>query len=384
LLDREKLSKKFSLIISKLFPDLHNESDLARKKWKEISQDKTFSHRAAVSQSSFLIPEWDGNLTNTFEIASPPCKQKYSLLAVDGSQIYPERHLSGAGCFLINTGGIFLRYGENSHAEIFSEPQIFLSSDFFQKDIPFSRELVDFKREECELGAIVKRAEQLDDKKNFFVFIDGSIIFWQLESKPPNVKKFFLNSYINFLEKLYQMRIPVAGYISMPKSRELVNLIKLGLCRFSVADCIACHREHTDFPCKKIDYLLDSHVIRFFSKRYKRTTVFYSRSKIVHSYPEQLRPAFVYCDVGSEIVRLELPTWVARDKDLLDKFCSIAVDQCEKGGGYPVCLAEAHEQAVVKGNDREFFYHLLRKVGIEEHKKINFSPKAIKKRGIGI
>ena len=69
---------------------------------------------------------------------------------------------------------------------------------------------------------------------------------------------------------------------------------------------------------------------------------------------------------------------------LFDRLCAIAFDQSVKGRGYPVCLAEAHEQAVVKGGDREFFYHLLCKVAIEGERRIRFSEKAIKKRGIGI
>lgn len=79
-----------------------------------------------------------------------------------------------------------------------------------------------------------------------------------------------------------------------------------------------------------------------------------------------------------------MPAWIAENKEFLDRVCSVALDQSIKGRGYPVCLAEAHEQAVVKGPDRDFFYHLLQKIGIEKNKKIRFSEKAIKKKGIGV
>jgi hypothetical protein len=377
VLDRRKVARELSLLVDKLFPDICSQSDMAQKKWHDITKDDTFAHRADVSQSSFLIPRWDGNLSDVQEIKEN--LEPYTVISVDGSQIYPDRHISGAGCFLINTGGIVLRYGSNSCVEIFSEPHILLptESEFTTK------EFVDFKREEFELSTALRKSQE-NIEYNPVCLIDGSIIFWQLESKSKEQKKIFLDSYLKSLDGFYKKNILVAGYISMPKSRELVNLIKLGLCRFSIADCIACHKAHEDFPCKWVDKVLDTHVARFFLPKKFRTTVFYSTSKIVRYYPSHLRPAFVYCDVGSEIVRIELPSWIAQNKTLLDRMCVITLDQVKKGGGYPVCLAEAHEQAVVKGGDRDFFYHLLHKIGIDQNRHIKLSQKAMKKRSIGI
>ena len=89
-------------------------------------------------------------------------------------------------------------------------------------------------------------------------------------------------------------------------------------------------------------------------------------------------------NVGPELVRIEMPAWVAQDPEALALVEDVCLDQAKKGFGYPVCLAEAHEQAVVKGPDREFFYHLLRKIGIAQSRPVFFSQKALKKRGMGI
>jgi len=51
----------------------------------------------------------------------------------------------------------------------------------------------------------------------------------------------------------------------------------------------------------------------------------------------------------------------------------------KNGGGYPVALAEAHEQAVVKGPDREFFYHFLQKMGMERSHAQSISRKSLRK-----
>ena len=385
MLNRDKLAKSIESVVSKLFPDLSDSSEIAKKIWQEISSDNAFPHKVLASHSSFLIPSWNGNLADGFDVFDKA--EEYTVIAVDGSQIYPDRHVSGVGCFLINAGGCVLRYAKESSVSFFSEPKVLFPEDITGDNfkISFSRDLVDLKREEYEFKFSLQQAlDCLDNGEEPVCFFDGSIIFWPLEGKTPEVKKIFLNCYLYYLEQFYKNKILIAGYISMPKSRELVNLIRLGLCRFTVADCIACHSQYKDFPCNQVDCLLDTYVAKLFLKKKQRTTIFYSSSKIVELYPEHLKPSFFYYDVGAEIVRIEIPFWISQDKKFLDRICAVAFDQAEKGRGYPVCLAEAHEQAVVKGADRDFFYHLLYKIGLEQKRTFHLSQKAIKKRGIGI
>ncbi len=47
------------------------------------------------------------------------------------------------------------------------------------------------------------------------------------------------------------------------------------------------------------------------------------------------------------------------DVALLDLTHALILDQCHRGQGYPVVLSEAHEQAVVSGADREFFWEMV-------------------------
>jgi len=59
---------------------------------------------------------------------------------------------------------------------------------------------------------------------------------------------------------------------------------------------------------------------------------------------------------------VEVPSWVAESKELLDLAHALVFDQVRRGGGYPVALAEAHEQAVVSAQDREAFWSLVGEV----------------------
>ena len=274
--------------------------------------------------------------------------------------------------------------------ELSSQPYVYLPTDVIDEKSSqsFSIDLVDLIREEHELGFALEKAQGIlegsRDENPFVVLFDGTLIFWPLEGKSPEVKDKYLSSYLASLHELYQKNIPVASYISFPKSKELVNLIKLGLCRFTIADCIPCHSKFTDFPCKAVDALIDTHVARSFLPEYHRTTLFYSASKIIDYYPDHLKPCFVYIDVGEEIGRIELPRYVAENDEYLDLVCRVVIDQSRKGYGYPVCLAEAHEQAVVKGPDREFFFRVLHKIGMEQNKRVRTSQKSMKKRMMSI
>jgi NurA-like 5'-3' nuclease len=68
---------------------------------------------------------------------------------------------------------------------------------------------------------------------------------------------------------------------------------------------------------------------------------------------------FYYLNVGAEIARVEVPQWVALDESLLSLGQSLILDQCRRGQGYPVAISEAHEQAVIKGADRQLFRRMV-------------------------
>ena len=175
---------------------------------------------------------------------------------------------------------------------------------------------------------------------------------------------------------LYQEQILVAGYISAPRSRELVNLIRLKLTQ---EDGVSDVQDGEDRVC----HLVDVAVANFFLMPYMRSIVFKNHSAICQYYDEHLQTHFFYIHVGDEIGRVEIPAWIAEDEKKVNLVARIILDQCAKGYGYPVALAEAHEQAVVKGPDREFFYHLINKIGIEQKKRLVPSQKSVKKRKAG-
>jgi hypothetical protein len=133
-----------------------------------------------------------------------------------------------------------------------------------------------------------------------------------------------------------------------------------------------------------LDRLSDTALGYFFLPAGTRSTVFTSNHPLVRLYPPDVAPCFFYFNVGVEIVRIEVPRYIAHDEIALNKMCGIMLDQVQKGTGFPVGLAEAHEQAVVRGADREFFYYLIDKLGLTHKRMLSMSQKVRKKRSIPV
>jgi hypothetical protein len=107
-----------------------------------------------------------------------------------------------------------------------------------------------------------------------------------------------------------------------------------------------------------------------------------SQSAILDLYPEELAIYFCYLNVGTEIARVEFPAWVAEDQALLDQSLGILLAQVYKGYGYPVAIAESHNQAVVRSSDRARFFALLEREMIKAGlPNVGVSYKESNKRG---
>ena len=375
MLNRALVFSQLQTLSTSLFADTSAEYQIAQQSWQRICADPLFVYKVRAANTALLVPDWSEVIGTNIKIEN--IVNDYSILGIDGSQIYPDRH-QGTSCFLVNIGSIILYYGICSGQRVLLNSQPYLFTPETSPAGMFGPELVDCLRQELELEiglALSKKTDVSNENYPFLFLFDGSIIFWHLASKENNLKEHFLNKYLLQLDQLFQARVLNAGYISLPKSKELVNLVRLELSNFKYVQ-----QEQND----ELKHVSDTTIASFFLEPHCRTICFKSNAEIGALYPDHLRPYFFYLNVGTEIARVEIPEWIALAPDLVETVARIILNQCIKGKGYPVALAEAHEQAVVKGPDRDFFYHVITKLSLEKKHRILPSQKSLKKKGIAI
>ena len=367
MLDRAKLITQLQANANKIIKQQDDELGLALKTWQIITTDSDFKNKLTNLSLPWSIPSWDGDLGMALHVRHE--KINYTVVASDGSQIYPDRHM-GSNYYLINTGVVILNYDQSSSANFYSEPYFF--TEINDGNIA---DYVDSKRHELEIADGFKIIRtNLNKNKPVVYLADGSLLAWHLSGKGDNLCDQFLPTYFRQLQEFYLNKVPFIGYISLPNSKELVNLLRANLCDFGALG----------YESNQLEKLVDADLMTIFLQPLHFTNWFKSNVTIAKDYPAHLRPYFAYCNTGNEIARIELPAWILSDNTLLKVCMQIVVDQVQKGYGYPVALSEAHQQAVIKSADRDFFYQIINQVTKKGLGNASLSRKLRQKRVMGI
>jgi hypothetical protein len=342
--------------------------------WQKVCQ------KVSMSKTSWLLATPLGDFDQKTPLPGRP--SEYTVLASDGSQIYPDRHESFP-CYLINIGSVVLGYGARAQAVLSSTPRFYFSEEdrftvWDGKRVMVTPEVISVKRAVMELEELLALSQGVDGIR--VALCDGSLILWTLEGAPADFREATLERLSAALEGFRRAGVPLVGYISLPGSTDVINTLRLWLCPEEVSYCSRCpYAGQPQLPCQPIEGVADRSLFSLVLYEGERSQIFKSSSKILEFYGESA-VCFFYLNTGDEIVRVEVPKWLAEDKELLDITHAVVFDQAKKGGGYPVALVEAHEQAVIRGKDREFFFDLLRESLVKSDLKVTLSRKGISKR----
>lgn len=349
----------------------------------ESSRLATFLAKLDRSRMSWLLAEIHEPLDCFYPLPARP--QAVTVVATDGSQITPSHH-EVMPAFLLNISTIVLHYGTGERAVFSSTPTLFyreedLYMDYGGERVQVVGDLLGMRRTLMECQSLVQLATAAQDTGHSpCAMADGSLILWQLEGRPQDYQQTTLQAYLACLEQMHKRQIPVMGYISRSRSRDVLNTLRVGLCPEATPDSDRCPYERdSQPPCAAIVGLTDRTLFEGLLQPGERTQVFTSESRILRHY-EAHRIGFCYLHVGSEVVRLEMPVWVATNPGLLDLVHAVAYDQAQKGMGYPVALAEAHQHAVVRGAERDLFYNMVENVLRRRGVRTSLSPKQSRKR----
>ncbi|HID11396.1 MAG TPA: DNA double-strand break repair nuclease NurA [Candidatus Latescibacteria bacterium] len=330
--------------------------------WAEVRERLgALDMKAELSRTSWPVarPLGDGG-------EPPERPAQVSVLAADGSQIYPDRH-EVASCYLIHIGRVALHYGTGERPLLEGRPHLFFREEDFQPGgRPLSQEAVSILRSVMEREALAEMAGALPPERAMVALVDGPLGIWGVDQVPAWRARLDMA-----MGRLRELKVPVAGYVSHPGGQEVVGLLKLALCPEEAPDCGSCPRLEGP-PCGEVDGVPDRLVFGRALRPKERSAAF--RTEGV---------GFFYLDTGWEVARVEVPIWVAEDPALLAFVHACLLDQVEKGRGYPVALSEAHEQAAVRGRDREQFYRMVEEALVRGGIKAERSRKGVSKRRVG-
>ncbi|MBD2306138.1 DNA double-strand break repair nuclease NurA [Chroococcidiopsis sp. FACHB-1243] len=373
-------------------------------------------------------------LNTCIDLPVPP--KTHTVLATDGSQIAPNHH-EIAYCYLLNIGRVVLHYGQNRQPLLDSLPEVF----YRPEDLYISRqwgirteEWMGYRRTASEatvlaelaaavvgsreqgVGSREKRAEEAeevegattnyqlpitnlkskiqnpkskisrlptpDSRLPILAMVDGSLIYWFLEQLPLEARDRILPPILTAWEQLKVLGIPIMGYLSASRSMESLNFLRLQACIHEVPDCASfCPNQIEKVPCQVLEPLRDAALWSIQLQPGQRSTLWRSSARITELYGDYAI-YFCYIHVGTEIARVEVPAWVAEDEALFNQSLGLMLAQVQKGYGYPVVLAEAHNQAVVRGGDRARFFAMLEQQMIKAGlRNVGISYKEARKRG---
>ncbi len=316
------------------------------------------------------------------KIALNKAPEAHTVVSSDGSQISPSHH-EIAYCYLLNISRVIIHYGQSRYPLLDSLPEVIYRAE----DLYASRqwgisteEWMGYKRTAAEAIMLSELGE--DDSVPTLAMTDGSLIYWFLEQIPAAARDEILLPVLAAWDKLREKRIPVMGYISSSRSGEALNFLRLQACPYNGPDCRGhCEDQRSQMPCQVFSPLRDVTLWATTLSPGERGPLWKSSADILSCYGEHT-VYFCYVHVGAEVARIEFPRWVVEDSELLDSALSLMLAQVQKGFGYPVALAEAHNQAVVRGGDRTRFFTLLEQQMIRAGlKNVGTSFKEARKRG---
>lgn len=282
-----------------------------------------------------------------------------TVVATDGSQIYPDRHFEPT-CYLLNISRIAFQYGTFERPLMESVPSFrYRSNDLegYADEVieAATVEVISSMRDKYELEALFETAVRVRiSGRPILAMADGTLIRWPVGAiQDRALRDQLVADYTAVLSQFEREQIPVCSYISMPGGTEVVNLLRVYL------------GEEEERGEDSLAGLTDRRLFEHTLHPGERSVVFESASHILREYGAANWICYFYVHVGSgtgpsaEVARVEIPRWVADQPTLVDMIHAIVLSECEKGNGYPMILSEAHEQAVIRAQERELFYQLV-------------------------
>ncbi len=298
---------------------------------------------------------WQENLMS--HQAAAVDEQQSTLIAIDGSQIIPDRH-EGLLYGLINIGAVVLLTGSANAPEIYTESELLFDEELRNADGSVLDEGgIALRRDARERLRLLELARQ--SPPPVLALTDGPLELWGAKD-PANagVYQKFLAQYLQDLDKMDALGVTPGGYVDKPAADLVVRLLE-----------VATAGEEELKKLREYHPLQGASDLWLFGRLLQtgeRSAVFTLQSSSRKRYSGRRAIHFFYLNVALRghpaLARVEIPQWVAEDSEKLELLHATLVAQSRLLGArpYPYLLHRAHETAKVSFDEREQVEMLLK------------------------
>jgi hypothetical protein len=281
--------------------------------------------------------------------AVPDVPEQVTLVAADGSQVYPDRH-GLAFYYVINVGSIVFRHGSGQAPSVATDPRLFYTEDrVFPGGMPVSGDIVSAERDLAEMQSLANLAlAEPEGGPPRLALADGPLLIWlQRAAVPEEQQARILAGYLSCLDRLRGGGVAVAGFVSRPHSAEVVALLYLA--QLEDGERAAVKSLHETAYRGLTDRALFGDL-----RPGERSSLFVRGTATNRDFQAKGHAIyFFYLNTGPDLARVEVPEWVAHHRERLDLVHAAVYDQCTFNNGYPYVLTRADEQAVILSEERE-------------------------------
>lgn len=295
----------------------------------------------------------DGRLDASYP--APVLQKQATLLAADGSQIAPDRH-AAVLYSLVNVGALVMELGSGKAPQVFTDSSLLYDDEIYTDTGMLTEEAIEMRRDIAERRKLLELAGQVT--RPCVALTDGPVELWGAKDGGAEEYRRNLEIHKSILSQLQAKNVTVAGYVDKPGADLVVRLLEIAVLS-SDEEYKEIRKQHS------LRGVTDRWLYGSLLKGGHRSSVFGLQSSSRAHYTGDLTLHFFYLNVGDEkhpaLVRVEIPKWVADDKEKLDVLHAVLLQQCRIMGAkpYPYILHRAHEVAVVTYEDRKQVEQML-------------------------
>jgi hypothetical protein len=281
----------------------------------------------------------------------PALPDKMTVLAADGSQISPDRHAE-VNYAVVNVGAIQMRRGSSEAPETSITSRLLYDDELYSPAGTIGEASLALMRDREERLILGKLAEEAQSP--VMALTDGPMELWGAKGGDSEERADFQESlrlYLEALMRLEERNVITGGYVDKPAANLVVRTLEIAMTpQAELADIKNLH------PLRGVT---DLSIFKEILAEGERSAVFAMQSQSAKSYQDGLKLHFFYLNVGRAgkpyVARVEIPAWVAEDKENLDNLHAVLIEQCRVMGArpYPYLLHRAHETAVVNLPEKE-------------------------------